>query len=127
MILAAAAGPASAWLPYAVPVIVALFGGGSVVAWLRLRKESPNIVVKAAEGAVIVQTNVLKTLQDELEIAKEEIASLRAELRDALFLQRRVRELEQREEELTAQNTRLRSQVEDLQKRVNELEKPVTA
>lgn len=126
ILAAAAAAPATGWLQFAVPVLIALFGGGGFVAWQRLRKESPNIVVQAAQGAVIVQTDVLKTLQEELEYAKSEIASLRAELRSASHLQRRVRELEQREEELGAQNTRLRSQVADLQKRVNELERPLT-
>lgn len=103
--LATAGGPAAGWLALVVPILTALFGAGGVVAYLRLRKESPNISVNAAQGAVIIQERVLRNLEDDL-----------------TQIRGKVRDLEQREEHLVAENTRLRSEVADLQKRVRELE-----
>jgi FtsZ-binding cell division protein ZapB len=118
----AAVPPPGNWLPVLIPVILALAGGGGFVAWRRLRTESPRIIVEAAQGAVIVQSGVIDDLQDGLERARSEVRDLRAELAEALKLQRRVRELEHREEELKAENTRLKAQVRDLQHRLTDLE-----
>jgi len=103
------------WLPYIVPLILLLGGGGGYVAWKRLRTEGPKILIEAAQGAVIVQSGVIEDLRDQ-------ILDLRAQLQESLRLQRRVRQLEQSEEHLKAENISLKAQVSDLQKRITDLE-----
>jgi len=112
------ADPPVAGGSWVVTVILAVLStgvGGALVAFLRLRKEGPKIIVEAAQGAVVVQSGVIDDL-------REQIDSLRTRLSEADALQRRVRELERREEELTVENTRLRSQVSNLQARIVQLE-----
>ena len=52
-----------------LPVIVAVLGAGgligAVVALVKLRPESGQIVVTAAQGALIVQTGVIDSLKNE--------------------------------------------------------------
>lgn len=125
MILAGGNAAGSGWLAIVVPVLAVLVGGGGLVAYLRLRKESPNIVVQAAQGAVIVQSGVIESLQEEIRSLRGQVRDLERRDTEAAQLHARVRELEHREEELNAQNSSLRSQVADLQARVKELERPV--
>lgn len=112
----------NSWVVALIGGIALLAGGGGVVAWRRLGKEGPKIIVEAAQGAVIVQSGVIDDLQDGLDRARSEIKELRAQLSEADRLRSRVRELEHREEELTAENTALKAQVKNLQKRVDHLE-----
>jgi hypothetical protein len=50
----------------AVALVVALFGGGGIIALLKLRGENSRIVVDAAQGAVIVQSSVIEDLRQQV-------------------------------------------------------------
>jgi hypothetical protein len=54
-----------------VPLLIAFIGGGglsgAIVALLKVRAESGQIVVSAAQGAVVVQSTVIDDLQEELD------------------------------------------------------------
>lgn len=64
-------------------ILVALIGSGgiigSVIAFFKLRPEVGQIVVTAAQGALIVQTGVLESLRDELARVKAIIRSMELE------------------------------------------------
>jgi chromosome segregation ATPase len=60
-----------------VAIVVAIFGGGGLVALLRLGAERSNIVVTAAQGAVIVQSGVIDDLQDQLADLRAGLAEVR--------------------------------------------------
>ncbi len=122
VLTAAAPAVGSDWTAAIVGLIVAVFGGGGLTAYLRLRAEGPRIVVQAAQGAVIVQSSVIDDLQEQMDRGKAEVAGLRAQLQETASYQRRIRELERREEELTAENARLQRQVADLRQRLAALE-----
>lgn len=62
-----------------VTLLVGLFGGGSLVALLRVSADKGKVVIEAAQGAVIVQTSVIDDLQDELNRVKKELADLRVQ------------------------------------------------
>lgn len=62
-----------------VALIVGLFGGGTVVALLRIDVDKGKVVIEAAQGAVIVQSSVIDDLQAELARVQAEMATLRAE------------------------------------------------
>lgn len=47
-------------------LLVGLFGGGTLVALLRVTADRGKVVIEAAQGAVIVQTGVIEALQEEL-------------------------------------------------------------
>lgn len=53
-----------------ITIVIALIGGGGlvggIVALLRLKPDVARVTVSAAEGAVIVQSGVIKSLQDEI-------------------------------------------------------------
>ncbi len=52
--------------------ITGLFGSGGVYAWFKLRAEKGKITVDAAQGAVIIQASVLKSIQEDyLRLAKQ--------------------------------------------------------
>lgn len=95
--------------------VIGLFGSGSIIAFMRLRKEGPKIVVEAAEGAVVVQSSVIKDLRTQID-------DLRKELNESKKIQTRVRELEQNEELYKAENARLKAEVADLRIRIADLE-----
>lgn len=68
-----------------ITLIVAITGGTFItglVAWFRFRadKSSGSIIVSAAQGAVVVQTGVIKSLEEQLERRAEEYNELRARL-----------------------------------------------
>ncbi len=72
----------------AVALIVGVFGGGSLVALLRVNADRGKVVIEAAQGAVIVQTSVIEDLQAELIRVKQEMQILRDEntqLRSRIF------------------------------------------
>lgn len=122
------------WLTVLVAFILAVFGGGGISTLIKVRKEGANIMVDAAQGAVVVQSSVIKNLRVELEDQRNkfeaegvdlraEIAELRTHLAELNSLRTRVRELEQQNEILTAENIMLSSQVKALSKMVHEQEK----
>lgn len=76
------------WLPSLGSIITTVLGGGliwAIVALYKVKPEAGQIVVSAAQGALIVQTGVIENLQKEIERiqaeAKAEIEGLRASLK----------------------------------------------
>lgn len=63
-----------------VALIVGLFGGGSMVALLRVGADKNKVVIEAAQGAVIVQTSVIDELQEARAGDREELARMKAAL-----------------------------------------------
>lgn len=77
--------------------LVGLFGGGGLVALLRVNADKGKIVVEAAQGAVIVQTGVIDDLQEELARVKAELAEeRRARAADQARHEREIAELRAR-------------------------------
>ena len=114
------------WLSVLIAVIVAVFGSGGVVALIRSRGEGSKILVDAAQGAVVVQSGVIDSLQEEIDRLKQlhadqqaEISELRSHLAEVNSLRSRVRDLEQKNELLEAENTRLRSELNHLTSVIN--------
>ena len=68
-----------------IQLILAIIGPSGliigVIALLKVRPESGQIVVNAAEGAVIVQAKVIEQLRSELERLRVENVALREEIR----------------------------------------------
>lgn len=65
-------------------IISAIFGGGVVGAFVTLikaRPEAGQIVVTAAQGALIVQTGVIENLQREIVRLNQELADANDEIR----------------------------------------------
>lgn len=97
-----------------VMLIVAILGSGGlvggVVALLKLRPESGQIVVTAAQGAVVVQSGVIETLRAEAERYRAEAAALR--LRVTALEMERERERE-RVAALEAEVRALRAEVQE--------------
>lgn len=115
------------WLSVLIAVIVAVFGSGGIVALIRSRGEGSKILVDAAQGAVVVQSGVIDSLQEEItRLQKQandqqaEITELRNHLAEVNSLRSSVRDLEQKNEILQAENTKLRSEVKELRKVVRE-------
>jgi hypothetical protein len=81
----------SAVVTTAVTLLIGLFGGGTVVALLRIGPDRNKVVIEAAQGAVIVQTSVIDDLQEELARVKAVLAEIRVE---NVALRRRVANIE---------------------------------
>lgn len=66
-------------------VVIAAIAGlgsvGSLVAWRRFtgEKRSGQLIIKAAEGAVVIQGGVLKTLNDQIDNMIDEITQMKME------------------------------------------------
>ena len=60
-------------------VIAALFGGGGLVAFLRLKTDTSKVIVDAAGGAVIVQAGVITNLRQELEEVRRRLDTVEAQ------------------------------------------------
>jgi hypothetical protein len=67
-----------------IPVVVAILGSGGLLggiyALMKLRPEAGQIVVTAAQGALIVQTGVIESLQNENARLRERVTSLERQL-----------------------------------------------
>lgn len=84
-----------------VSIVLGVFGGGSFVALLRIRADRNQVVVAAAQGAVIVQTGVIDALHEELGRLKRDLGELRDRRAEA------ERELEMLRSENRAMRRRL--------------------
>ena len=72
----------SDWLP---SLLQTLFGGGvvaAITAAYKLRPEAGQIVVTAAQGALLVQTGVIENLQKEIVRLTEELRQIKVENQD---------------------------------------------
>lgn len=69
----------------AVTLVVAILGsggfGGALVALLKMPSDRNRVVVDAAQGAVVVQSNVITSLREELDRQKKEYEAEIAQLR----------------------------------------------
>lgn len=77
-----------------IAIIGILFGGGvsaAVATFIKVRPEAGQILVTTAQGAVVVQTGVIESLQRELARISSELDEMRAENSG---LRARIRELE---------------------------------
>lgn len=79
------------YTPLLTGIISFVFGGGLVTAIIALYKVKPEagqIVVTAAQGALLVQTGVIENLKKEVERLNTEVIELKQSLnqRDALIL-----------------------------------------
>lgn len=70
----------SSVLAIAVTGLVGLFGGGSIVSLFRLGPDRTQITVKSAEGALVIQSGVLKDLHNEIQQLRTELTSVRDEV-----------------------------------------------
>lgn len=80
------------YTPLLTGIISFVFGGGLVTAIIALYKVKPEagqIVVTAAQGALLVQSGVIENLQREITRLSGEVESLKVKLsqRDELILQ----------------------------------------
>jgi 23S rRNA G2069 N7-methylase RlmK/C1962 C5-methylase RlmI len=116
-LLAAGGAQAASWLPYVVGIIVALGGFGGLAALVRSGPEGSRIVIDAAQGAVVVQAKVLKSMEDQLARALAEIAELRSHVTEVNELRGKVRGLQHDNEVLSAQNAALSARVQELERR----------
>lgn len=108
--------------------LLTAFGGmlGAVVALLKLRPEREAIIVKAAEGAVIVQSGVIDELQEQLADCRREIADLRGqEAAQIAELRRQLHEVYDQRDTARAERDELRAERDELKRRVGELETAV--
>ena len=67
------------WLPQVITFICGGGAVGAVVALYKVRPEAGQIVVTAAQGALIVQTGVIDNLKKEIERLNGEINDLKKE------------------------------------------------
>ncbi len=103
-------------LPYIVgAILAAAFGGGGYAVLRNAGREGSKIIVDAAQGAVIVQSGVIKDLNDQLDEQREQIRELRSHITEITELRAKVGLLE------TA-NRVLRREKNALEGRVAELE-----
>lgn len=101
-----------------VTLLAVVIGGGgvagAVVALLKVRPEAGQIAVSASQGALIVQSGVIDTLQEENGQLRQRLEDLESKV--ALMVDLRVKVTQ-----LKAENTRLRSRVTDLERRLQKL------
>lgn len=71
--------------PWVSGIISFIFGGGlvtAVVALYKVKPEAGQIVVTAAQGALLVQSGVLENLQKEIARLNQEVTDLKERLSD---------------------------------------------
>ena len=98
-----------------VIAVAGILGGGSLVALFKVGPQRKHIVVDAAQGAVVVQSGVLKDLKDEIARLQAQVANLEMEktaTEEQLEAENESLEKRQRESEATVE--RLRMEVEFL-------------
>ena len=104
------------WLP---GIISSLIGGGlaaSYVALYKVKPEAGQIVVTAAQGALVVQTGVIENLRKELKRVQEEADQKIATLERALIIaNQEIASLHRTIQGMQRNQTRHDSEVKDLQ------------
>jgi outer membrane murein-binding lipoprotein Lpp len=106
---------ATGWLPYAVGIIIAIFGGGGFAALMKARPEGSKIVVDAAQGAVIVQSGVISDLRHQLQDTQDQLSEMRHHFAEQEKLRTENDALRARVASLENDNARLTQRVADLE------------
>lgn len=94
------------WASILIAIATLVLGSGGVLAWFKLGPERKRIVIEAAEGAVILQSNVLKDIQTSYDNLNDELAQLKM---DNIMV-------EEEKERCQAQIARLQTSVEFMQR-----------
>lgn len=109
-------------------IVTILFGGGGMIAWFKLRGENTRVLVSAAEGAVLVQTNVIENLESQNKQRAADIAELRkdverlqTELSKAQLVQQAYNALRLIHDEVVAERDQLRQKVREQNDHISEL------
>lgn len=109
----------STWLQDAAPILLAVIGtggiGGAIIALVKLRPEAGQITVVAAQGALVVQSGVIETLNGEVKRLAERLEAAEAELV-------RMQRLEDENYKLRTKITDQDIKIKKLETRVKELE-----
>lgn len=113
----------------AVAAFVALFGGGGLVALLKLRSDSSLTIVSAAQGAVVIQTSVIDELQEgqaalRAQMVEVQQRALAAEER-AVVAEAKVVNAERRADNAERQREAVLRANADLMARLDQLEREV--
>lgn len=113
----------------AVAITVAIFGGGGLAALLRLRGETSRVVVDAAEGAVVVQSSVIRDLREQIESLSRRMGEVERRAataeRRAAAAEERARRAEVRAQSAEDHRDLLLRANADLQQRLDHLEAEV--
>lgn len=115
-----------------IAAIAAIFGGGliaGIAVLLKVRPESGQIVVTAAQGAVIVQSAVIDDLTEEMQRQRGRVDDLQRDLIDAVTesvrLRQRVQTLEGHVRSVEAERDRYRKERDELRSRIESLESEI--
>src|SRR5262245_40975617 len=104
------------------PLIIAIAGTGgiigAIVAFLKVRPEAGQIAVTASQGALIIQTGVIETLNKENAQLRERLENMESKVALLSDLRDRVEDLEDERKHLRAENGRLRKRVAALEQQV---------
>ena len=104
--------------PNTLAIAVAVVGGGGVLGFvttlLKWKPERTNVLVDAAQGAVIVQSGVIESLNQRLAALEEEVHELTESLQAAV----------QDRDRLRAENVVLRDERDQLRERIKLWPKP---
>ena len=108
-----------------IPVIIALIGtggiGGAIVAFLKVRPEAGQIAVTASQGALVVQTGVIDTLNKENVNLRNRLENLESKVGMLGDLKERIEVLEDEKDELRRKNEKLRKRIVILENKLKEL------
>jgi glycine/D-amino acid oxidase-like deaminating enzyme len=103
-------------------LISLIVGGGivgSFVTWYKAKPEKNRLVVDAAEGAVIVQTGVIKSLQDELaRVRKESEAEILRAQKETDELRQENKQIRQALEVETTEREKLKEALQIVEARL---------
>lgn len=119
--LAADATINSTLITAVVTCALGIFGGGGLVALLKVNADKGKIVIEASQGAVVVQTSVIHDLQAELQRVKGELADLRLER--ASEQARWETEMATQRAEQAAERAQWRTQDAQLRQRISAVER----
>ena len=107
------------------PLIVAVVGTGGVVtaivAFIKVRPEAGQIAVTASEGALVVQSGVIKDLRDENAHLRTRLEDIESKVALLGSLRERVDALEEKNKQLRADNEKLRKRIYSLETQVRAL------
>lgn len=107
---------------YITPIIIAVASGGlfgGLALYIKARPEAGRITIDAAQGAVVVQSGVIKDLRDENTRLQGRIEALEAEMARFSELHTRISHLEEENRRLHQENKRLLARLEHVEREAN--------